>query len=148
MKHDYDLFVMGAGSGGVRAARIASLAGAKVAIAEEYRVGGTCVVRGCIPKKLLVYGAEFSQFFADATGYGWTVPQPSFDWATLRDNVQKEVSRLSGIYATTLGKAGVETFQERAEVLDAHTVLTSSGRSSPRAAVPIYPRGYRAWSSA
>ncbi len=128
MKYDYDLFVIGAGSGGVRAARIASLAGARVAIAEEYRIGGTCVIRGCVPKKFLVYGAEFSQFFADAGGYGWTVTEPRFDWATLRDNVQKEVTRLSGIYTSNLIKAGVTPFEERAELLDAHTVrLAKSG---------------------
>ena len=128
MKHDYDLFVIGAGSGGVRAARIASLAGAKVAIAEEYRIGGTCVIRGCVPKKFLVYGAEFSQMLADAPGYGWTVGNATFDWPTLRDNVQKEVARLSGIYTSNLAKAGVTAFEERAEVVDAHTVrLEKSG---------------------
>ena len=128
MKYDYDLFVIGAGSGGVRAARIASQAGARVAIAEEYRIGGTCVIRGCVPKKFLVYGAEFSQFLADAPGYGWTVRGASFDWTTLRDNVQKEVTRLSGIYTSNLLKAGVTAFEERAELVDAHTVkLQKSG---------------------
>ena len=128
MKYDYDLFVIGAGSGGVRAARIASLAGAKVAVAEEYRIGGTCVIRGCVPKKFLVYGAEFSQMLADAPGYGWTVGASSFDWPTLRDNVQKEVTRLSGIYTSNLAKAGVTAFEERAELVDAHTVrLKKSG---------------------
>jgi glutathione reductase (NADPH) len=128
MKYDYDLFVIGAGSGGVRAARISALAGAKVAIAEEYRMGGTCVVRGCVPKKFLVYGAEFSQYFRDAAGYGWTVGETKFDWATLRDNVQNEVTRLSGIYTTNLLKTGVTAFEERAELLDAHTVkLSKSG---------------------
>src|SRR3954469_16077643 len=128
MKHDYDLFVIGAGSGGVRAARIASQAGARVAIAEEYRIGGTCVIRGCVPKKFLVYGAEFSQQFADAPAYGWTVGSATFDWATLRDNVQKEVTRLSAIYTTNLLKAGVTAFEERAELVDAHTVkLLKSG---------------------
>jgi len=128
MKYDYDLFVIGAGSGGVRAARIASQSGAHVAIAEEYRIGGTCVVRGCIPKKFLVYGAEFSQFLADAPGYGWTMRGASFDWTTLRDNVQKEVTRLSGIYNSNLLKAGVTSFEERAELVDAHTVrLQKSG---------------------
>ena len=122
MKYDYDLFVIGAGSGGVRAARIASQAGARVAIAEEYRIGGTCVIRGCVPKKFLVYGAEFSQFFADAPGYGWTVSGATFDWATLRDNVQREVTRLSGIYTTNLAKAGVTAYEERAVVVDAHRV--------------------------
>ncbi len=128
MKYDYDLFVIGAGSGGVRAARIASLAGARVAIAEEYRIGGTCVIRGCVPKKLLVYGAEFAQNFADAKGYGWTVGNAVFNWATLRDNVQNEVTRLSGLYTTNLIKAGVTAFEERAELVDAHTVkLVKSG---------------------
>src|SRR5688500_6229345 len=128
MKYDYDLFVIGAGSGGVRAARIASLAGAKVAVAEEYRIGGTCVIRGCVPKKFLVFGAEFSQMIADAPGYGWTLGQSSFDWPTLRDNVQKEVTRLSGIYTTNLARAGVTAFEERAELVDAHTVrLRKSG---------------------
>jgi glutathione reductase (NADPH) len=128
MKYDYDLFVIGAGSGGVRAARIASQAGARVAVAEEYRIGGTCVVRGCVPKKFLVYGAEFSQMIADAAGYGWTIGSSSFDWPTLRDNVQKEVTRLSGIYASNLAKAGVTAYEERAEVVDAHTVkLKKSG---------------------
>src|SRR6185295_15857955 len=146
MKYDYDLFVIGAGSGGVRAARIASLAGARVAIAGEYRIGGTCVIRGCVPKKLLVYGAEFAQGFADAKGYGWTVGNAVFDWATLRDNVQKEVTRLSGIYTTNLHKAGVTPFEERAEVVDAHTArLVKSGGQftaerilSPRAVPPNY----------
>jgi glutathione reductase (NADPH) len=92
MKYDYDLFVIGAGSGGVRAARIASQAGARVAVAEEYRIGGTCVIRGCVPKKLLVYGSEFAQAFADSKGYGWSVSGARFDWPTLRDNVQNEVT--------------------------------------------------------
>jgi glutathione reductase (NADPH) len=128
MKYDYDLFVIGAGSGGVRAARIASLAGARVAVAEEYRIGGTCVIRGCVPKKFLVYGAEFSQMIADAQGYGWTIGSSSFDWPTLRGNVQKEVTRLSGIYTSNLAKAGVTAYEERAEVVDAHTVkLKKSG---------------------
>jgi glutathione reductase (NADPH) len=128
MKYDYDLFVIGVGSGGVRAARIASQAGARVAAAEEYRMGGTCVIRGCVPKKLLVYGAEFSQHFADAAGYGWTVDGARFDWPTLRDNVQKEVARLSGIYNTNLIKSGATAYHERAEVIDAHTVkLVKSG---------------------
>jgi glutathione reductase (NADPH) len=128
MKYDYDLFVIGAGSGGVRAARIASIAGAKVAIAEEYRIGGTCVIRGCVPKKLLVYGSEFAQHFADAKGYGWTVTGATHDWGTLRDNVQNEVTRLSGIYTSNLAKASVAAFEERAELVDAHTVkLLKSG---------------------
>src|SRR5512144_767215 len=102
MPHDYDLFVIGAGSGGVRAARLAAKAGARVAIAEDDRIGGTCVVRGCVPKKLLVYGSDFAQHFRDALGFGWTTDNPRFDWATLRDNVQNEVSRLSGLYRKNL----------------------------------------------
>ena len=128
MKYDYDLFVIGAGSGGVRASRIASLAGAKVAVSEEYRMGGTCVIRGCVPKKLLVFGADYHQLLADAPGYGWTFDNVKFDWPRLRDAVQEEVTRLSGIYAANVAKAGVTAFQERAEVVDAHTVrLANSG---------------------
>src|SRR4051812_22497191 len=128
MKYDYDLFVIGAGSGGVRAARIASMAGARVAVAEEYRIGGTCVIRGCVPKKLLVYGAEFAQHLALARGYGWTVTGATHDWATLRDSVQREVTRLSAIYNANLVKAGVVAFEERAEIVGPHRVrLLKSG---------------------
>src|SRR5687767_15563820 len=93
-EYDYDLFTIGAGSGGVRAARIAAGYGAKVAVAEEYRVGGTCVIRGCVPKKLLVYASRFSHEFEDAAGYGWTVGGPVFDWRTLIANKDKEIARL------------------------------------------------------
>lgn len=128
-QYDYDLFVIGAGSGGVRAARLASKAGAKVAVAEQVQVGGTCVLRGCVPKKLLVYGAEFSQVFRDAKGFGWTVDWARFDWATLRDHVQAEVNRLSGIYITNLNAAGVEVIEDRAIIVDPHRVrLTGTGR--------------------
>jgi len=129
MKFDYDLFVIGAGSGGVRAARLASKAGARVAIAEQVQVGGTCVLRGCVPKKLLIYGAEFGQAFRDAKGFGWTVDWARFDWATLRDHVQAEVNRLSGLYLTNLAAAHVEVIEERAIVVDPHRVrLAASGR--------------------
>jgi glutathione reductase (NADPH) len=149
MKYDYDLFVIGAGSGGVRAARIAALAGARVAVAEEYRIGGTCVIRGCVPKKFLVYGAEFSQSFRDAAGYGWTVGEATFDWPTLRDRVQEEVTRLSGIYTTNLARTGVTAFEERAEVVDAHKVRlvkSGSGLSAERILIatggrPSLPEG-------
>lgn len=114
--HDYDLFVIGAGSGGVRAARVAAGHGAKVAIAEEYRIGGTCVIRGCVPKKLLVYGAHFAEDLADAQQFGWQVGTPVFDWPTLRDNVLAEVTRLSGLYAQTLSNHKVEIFEQRAVV--------------------------------
>jgi len=114
MQYDYDLFVIGAGSGGVRAARIAAGHGAKVAIAEEHRIGGTCVIRGCVPKKLLVYGAHFAEDLHDARRFGWQLQQLSFDWATLRDNVLAEVARLSGLYTQTLINHEVECFNGRA----------------------------------
>ena len=97
-KFDYDLFVIGAGSGGVRAGRIAAGYGAKVAIAEEYRVGGTCVIRGCVPKKLLVYASRFADDFEDARGFGWTVAEPTFDWPTLVAAKDKELARLEAAY--------------------------------------------------
>ena len=116
MDFDYDLFVIGAGSGGVRAARVAAGHGARVAIAEEFRVGGTCVIRGCVPKKLLVYGSHFAEDLSDARRFGWMVPDCDFDWKVLRDNVLAEVDRLEGIYGDTLGNAKVETIRERAVV--------------------------------
>ncbi len=120
---DYDLFVIGAGSGGVRAARIAATYGAKVAVAEEYRVGGTCVIRGCVPKKLMVYASQFPEYFADASGYGWSEPQNiSFDWKTLIANKDKEIDRLNKIYISNLEKSNVEIFQSRAEMLDKHSI--------------------------
>lgn len=121
-EYDYDLFVIGAGSGGVRAARIAASHGAKVAIAEEYRVGGTCVIRGCVPKKLFVYASHFSDDFEDAEGFGWTVGETKFDWKTLVANKDKEIDRLNGIYIRNLEKAGVEIVECRATLKDAHTV--------------------------
>lgn len=121
-EYDYDLFVIGAGSGGVRAARIASQHGARVAIAEEYRVGGTCVIRGCVPKKLFTYAAHYSEEFEDAAGYGWTVGETSFDWGTLIANKDREIDRLNGIYVTNLEKAGVEIFDTRASLRDPHSV--------------------------
>ena len=125
---DVDLFVIGAGSGGVRASRIAAAHGARVAVAEEYRVGGTCVIRGCVPKKMLVYGAHFAEDLADARRFGWKVPDCEFDWATLRDNVQDEVSRISGIYEETLGNNKVEIIRERATISGPHEVTLASGR--------------------
>ena len=126
---DYDLFVIGAGSGGVRASRVAAAHGAKVAVAEEHRVGGTCVIRGCVPKKLLVYGAHFAEDLADARRFGWDVPECSFSWKTLRDNVLAEVERLEGIYQTTLANSGVETIRQRATVTGPHEVKLGDGRS-------------------
>ncbi|MGI9464193.1 MAG: glutathione-disulfide reductase [Aestuariivirgaceae bacterium] len=128
--YDYDLFVIGGGSGGVRAARIAAQHGARVAITEEYRYGGTCVIRGCVPKKLFVYASHFAEEFSDAAGFGWTVEGASFDWPTLVANKDVEIERLSKIYIANLEKAGVEIFRSRAELRDAHTIeLTSEGRS-------------------
>lgn len=128
-QHDYDLIVIGAGSGGVRAARLAAKTGAKVAITEQVQVGGTCVLRGCVPKKLLVYASEYSQAFRDAKGFGWTVDWARFDWPTLRDSVQNEVNRLSGLYLENLTNAGVELFEDRAVLTDPHTVrLVREGR--------------------
>ncbi len=120
--YDYDLFTIGAGSGGVRASRLASKYGAKVGVAEEYRVGGTCVIRGCIPKKYLVYASEYGHGFHDAKGYGWTAENVSFDWTKLIENKDNEIDRLNGIYIRNLKNAGADIFQTRAEVKDAHTV--------------------------
>src|ERR1700712_3600617 len=126
--HDVDLFVIGAGSGGVRAARIAANHGATVMVAEEYRVGGTCVIRGCVPKKLLVYASRFAQEFEDAAGFGWTVPQPTFNWATLIANKDKEIDRLEKAYTANLDRAKVKIAKSRAEMVDPHTVkLTATG---------------------
>ncbi len=131
--HDVDLFVIGGGSGGVRAARIAAGYGASVMIAEEYRVGGTCVIRGCVPKKLLVYAARFSDEFADAAGYGWTLPQPSFDWATLIANKDREIARLEVAYISGLERAGVKLVKSRAVLEDAHTVCLDATGTRIRA---------------
>ena len=125
---DYDLFVIGAGSGGVRAARVASKYGAKVAVAEEYRVGGTCVIRGCVPKKLLVYASKFAEEFEDAIGFGWTSEKVSFDWSALIENKDKEIDRLNKAYIRNLEGAGAELIMERAEVLNRNTVHLASGK--------------------
>lgn len=126
---DYDLFVIGAGSGGVRASRVAAAYGAKVAIAEEYRVGGTCVIRGCVPKKMLVYGAHFAEDLEDAQAFGWTIDAPKFDWKVLRDNVLKDVDRLNDAYTTTLNNNKVEIILERATLTGPHEIALSGGRS-------------------
>ena len=128
MDFDYDLFVIGAGSGGVRAARVSAAYGAKVAVAEEYRVGGTCVIRGCVPKKLLVYGAHFAEDLSDARRFGWEVPECNFNWATLRDNVLAEVSRIEGFYQENLTNQGVETIHERAVITGPNSVRLAGGR--------------------
>jgi len=128
--YDFDLFVIGAGSGGVRAARIAAGYGARVAIAEEYRVGGTCVIRGCIPKKLLVYASQFGEAFEQSRGFGWQPGEAAFDWADLIARKDREIDRLSGIYIRNLKKAGVAIFDVRAALADANTVrLGDDGRT-------------------
>ena len=126
--YDYDLFVIGAGSGGVRASRVAASHGAKVAVAEEHRIGGTCVIRGCVPKKLLVYGSHFAEELQDAAHYGWTVDKMSFDWSVLRDTVLGDVDRLNAAYTQTLESHGVERFLERATITGPNRVSLASGR--------------------
>jgi glutathione reductase (NADPH) len=138
---DYDLFVIGAGSGGVRAGRLAAELGAKVAIAEEYRVGGTCVVRGCVPKKLLVYGSRYASAFADARGFGWTPESLHFDWSTLIGNVHREVDRLNGVYTRTLEKAGVELHLTRAVLENPNTVRLANRETPIRAKTILIATG-------
>jgi glutathione reductase (NADPH) len=126
-EYDVDLFVIGGGSGGVRAARIAAEHGARVTVAEEYRLGGTCVIRGCVPKKLLVYASRFRDEFEDAAGFGWTVSQPSFNWTTLIANKDREIARLEAAYGATLKKAGVAVVKSLGVLADAHTVQLTNG---------------------
>ncbi len=127
--YDFDLFTIGAGSGGVRASRVASAHGAKVAVAEEYRVGGTCVIRGCVPKKMLVYGAHFAEDLEDAKQFGWDLEgEPSFDWIRLRDTVLGDVDRLNGLYTETLENHDVTIFHERAEITGEHEITLASGK--------------------
>ena len=128
-QYDYDLFVIGAGSGGVRGARMAASTGAKVGIAEEFRYGGTCVIRGCVPKKLMVYASHFSEEFEDAAGYGWTLSgEATFDWKTLIANKDKEIERLEGIYKKLLTGAGVTMHNGHARLIDKHTVEVAGER--------------------
>lgn len=129
MAFDYDLFVIGGGSGGVRAGRLAAQAGKKVALAEEYRYGGTCVIRGCVPKKLMVYASAFAETFEDAVGFGWSVGDTSFDWSKLIAAKDAEIDRLEGIYAKNLKGAGVTLYDARAVLKDANTVSLSSGET-------------------
>src|ERR1051326_3475979 len=125
---DVDLFVIGGGSGGVRAARIAANHGARVMVAEEYRMGGTCVIRGCVPKKLFVLGSHFRQEMEDAAGFGWTVPSASFDWRTLVANKDKEIARLEAAYTTNVEKSGAQIVKARAVFEDPHTLRLADGK--------------------
>jgi glutathione reductase (NADPH) len=126
---DVDLFVIGGGSGGVRAARIAAGYGARVMVAEEYRMGGTCVIRGCVPKKLFVLGSHIHHEIEDAAGFGWTIPSATFDWPTLVANKDKEIARLEGIYTTNVEKSGAQLVKARAVLEDAHTIRLSNGQT-------------------
>jgi glutathione reductase (NADPH) len=143
-KFDYDLFVIGAGSGGVRAARIAALSGARVLVAEEHRVGGTCVIRGCVPKKLMVYASEFSKSFEIAKAYGWSVEGARFDWTSFLANKDKEIARLSGVYVRNLENAGAELVHGKAKLLDRHTVEIV-GRGRVTAEKILIATGGRPW---
>lgn len=130
MSYDFDLFVIGAGSGGVRAARFAAGFGARVAVAESRYLGGTCVNVGCVPKKLLVYGAHFAEDFEQASGFGWSLGEANFDWATLIANKNREIERLNGIYRNLLTNSGVSLFEGHARIVDAHTVEVNGQRHS------------------
>jgi glutathione reductase (NADPH) len=142
-EYDYDLFVIGGGSGGVRAARVTGALGRKVAIAEEYRYGGTCVIRGCVPKKLFVYASHFSEAFEDAAGYGWSVGESSFDWPTLIANKDREIERLEGLYRKGLTSANVTPFDSRAVLVDAHTIeLKATGERVTADKILIAVGGY------
>lgn len=125
---DFDLFVIGGGSGGVRAGRVSAQLGKRVGIAEEYRMGGTCVIRGCVPKKLLVYASQYSSSFEDARAYGWQIGETSFDWPTLIANKDREITRLEGLYESGLSNAGATIFHERAVIIDRNRIRLSSGR--------------------
>ncbi|MGB3710431.1 MAG: glutathione-disulfide reductase [Erythrobacter sp.] len=148
-EYDYDLFTIGIGSGGTRASRVAAAHGARVAAAEEHRVGGTCVIRGCVPKKMLVYGAQFAEDLEDATKFGWTIEGKSFDWVQLRDHVMADVDRINSVYTETLEKHDVEIFHERAEITGDHEITLASGKvvtaryilvaSGARPHVPEFP---------
>ncbi len=143
MAYDYDLFVIGGGSGGVRASRLAAQTGARVAIAEEYAFGGTCVIRGCIPKKLFVYASHYSEDIVDAAGFGWTIPAAHFDWNVLVAGKNKEVARLEGLYRKNVDAAGVEVFMDRAEFVDSHALkLVKSGRVVTAAHILVATGGH------
>ena len=141
-QYDYDLFVIGAGSGGVFARHgLRQGYGAKVAVAEEYRVGGTCVIRGCVPKKLFVYASQYSKHFKDSAGFGWSADEPTFDWPTLVAHKDAEIERLNGIYIRNLEAAGVEIIHARAEFEDPHTLqLVGENRTVTAEKILVAPR--------
>jgi glutathione reductase (NADPH) len=143
-KYDYDLFVIGAGSGGVRAARLAAMSGARVAVAEEYRVGGTCVIRGCVPKKFMVYASEFAHHAHVAEGFGWSKSGATFDWPRFLEAKDREIARLSGIYVTNLQNAGAELVNGKARLLDPHT-LEIDGKQKITAGKILVATGGRPW---
>ena len=143
MGYDYDLYVIGAGSGGVRASRVAAGLGARVAVAESTHLGGTCVNVGCVPKKLFVYGAHFAEDFEDAAAYGWSASTPGFDWAKLRDNKTAEIERLQGVYRKLLSGAGVQFHEGRARLADSHTVKVDG--TTFTAAHILVATGSRPW---
>ena len=142
-QYDYDLFVIGAGSGGVRAARLAAMSGAKVAVAEEHRVGGTCVVRGCIPKKFMVYASEFSSSIRSAEGFGWSIKDASFDWSAFLVRKDNEISRLSGVYVANLENAGAHLIHARATLTDPHTLAIDGQDKTVTAAKVLIATGAR-----
>jgi len=141
IQYDFDLFIIGGGSGGVRAARVAGQHGAKVAIAEEYRFGGTCVIRGCIPKKLLVYASRFRDDFEDSAGFGWTVEGARFDWLALIANKDKEIARLEGLYRRTVSNAGATVFETRAAIAGPNTVVLAGDGHKVTARVILVATG-------
>ncbi|MCY3794138.1 MAG: glutathione-disulfide reductase [Gammaproteobacteria bacterium] len=142
-KYDYDLYVIGAGSGGVRASRVAAQLGARVAVAESTHLGGTCVNVGCVPKKLFVYGSHFAEDFDDARAYGWSAAPPSFDWPTLRDNKTNEIKRLNGVYRNLLNSAGVDVHEGRARLGDSHRIeINGQSHTAERVLVAT---GSRPW---
>jgi glutathione reductase (NADPH) len=141
-RYDYDLFVIGGGSGGVRAARVSAELGARVAVGEQDRVGGTCVIRGCVPKKFFVYASAFPEEFEDAKGYGWTVGEQHFDWPTLIANKDKQIARLEGLYRRAVERPGGTIFDDRAVLKDAHTIhLVKAGREVTAATILIATGG-------
>lgn len=127
MAFDYDLFVIGGGSGGVRAARVAAQEGARVALAEEDRYGGTCVIRGCVPKKLMVFASEYAGMVEDAQAYGWDIQHGAFDWDIFRGKLYNELDRLENVYRGLLKNSGVDSFDQRARLADPHTVELTDG---------------------